>query len=211
MAHVEELVDFLGDKYDGQLGAATSTHEDNMYLFLGEIFRTCHDATAEAMRRTFECQEQIGRETNWIERRDCKVNATGRAHHTRRCDRKCVKTGNWRILYRQKKGEQGHRTHECPEPPRRMPPQVANPHDANLCEVENRTYWESCEPATTNRTNMTGTTGRAHPINTTSRNGDHGRICKKECHAMSQVPERTVSSRPSTPIQCCRRLVELES
>ncbi|CAG8477356.1 6744_t:CDS:2 [Acaulospora morrowiae] len=33
-------------------------------------------------------------------------------------------------------GRQGHRAHECPEP-RRMPPQVANPHDTNLCEVEN--------------------------------------------------------------------------
>ncbi|CAG8529947.1 3268_t:CDS:2 [Acaulospora morrowiae] len=48
---------------------------------------------------------------------------------------------------------------------------------------------------------MTGTTGRAHPINTINRNKDYGRTCKKECHVISQVLERTVSSRPSTPIQ----------
>ncbi|CAG8632918.1 3038_t:CDS:2 [Acaulospora morrowiae] len=34
-------------------------------------------------------------------------------------------------------GRQKHRARECPEPPRRIPPQVTNPRDANLCEVEN--------------------------------------------------------------------------
>ncbi|CAG8740566.1 10452_t:CDS:2, partial [Acaulospora morrowiae] len=34
-------------------------------------------------------------------------------------------------------GRQGHRARECSEPPRRMPPQVTNLRDANLCEVEN--------------------------------------------------------------------------
>ncbi|CAG8455591.1 13802_t:CDS:2 [Acaulospora morrowiae] len=66
MARVEEPVDFFGDEYNGQSGAATPTHEDNMYSFLGEIFRTCHNAMAEAMRRTPEHQKQIGRETNWV-------------------------------------------------------------------------------------------------------------------------------------------------
>ncbi|CAG8728299.1 8899_t:CDS:1, partial [Acaulospora morrowiae] len=34
-------------------------------------------------------------------------------------------------------GRQGHRARECPEPSRRIPPQVVNPHDTNLCKVEN--------------------------------------------------------------------------
>ncbi|CAG8658759.1 8840_t:CDS:1 [Acaulospora morrowiae] len=54
MAHVEELVDFFGNEYDGRSRTATPTYEDNMYSFLGEIYRTCHDAMAEAMKKTPE-------------------------------------------------------------------------------------------------------------------------------------------------------------
>ncbi|CAG8529971.1 3269_t:CDS:2 [Acaulospora morrowiae] len=90
---------------------------------------TCRDATAEAMRKTPKRHEQIGSLTKQVQEMLSKLTTMIR-------EKKNTRNQSYRLTGCFNCGKQGHRARECPKP-RRMPLQVANPHDTNLCEVEN--------------------------------------------------------------------------